>query len=472
METTDWSRTAQQVIEMIAASIQASRNRESSVMPWTEPQERADEWSSLLAQPAELTTLIGKMIEGSTKLHNPGYIGHQVSVPDVYSSLVQLAVSCLNCSSATYEMSPAGTMMERAVVRWMCDRVGFGPKAGGVFCSGGSLGNLTAMLAMRQHKAGHDAWRDGAHEHQPLCVLVSAESHYSIQRAVHIMGWGSDGIQAVAVDHDRRLDPRDLEPAIARARDKGRRVIGIVANACSTATGAFDPLEPIADCCEQHDLWLHADGAHGASLLLSKKHRHQLQGIERADSVVWDAHKMLGVSMLSTGVLYRDEAHAAGAFAQDAAYMFTKSAEEEWYIPAHKTLECTKGSLAAPFFVHLATRGEQFLEDHVDRQLEIAATLAGLLRESSAFELLNEPQCNMVCFRLRDAGDTPEASDEFHLAVRQSVIREGTYYLTQARLDGRICLRCTLMNTLTTQDDLRGLLDTIERHASCLTASA
>ncbi|MFG0256954.1 MAG: pyridoxal phosphate-dependent decarboxylase family protein [Phycisphaerales bacterium JB043] len=472
MSIEQWKQTAQRVIELIASSVEASSKGDTHVVPWIDPEECARLWGERLASgDHELTDLLDEMIRWSTKLHNPGYIGHQVNPPDLHASLTQLVVACLNCSSAAYEMSPAGTMIERSVVRWMCDKIGFPSRAGGIFCSGGSLGNLTAMLAMRQHKAGYDAWNNGAHGHEPLCVLVSDESHYSISRAVRIMGWGDGGIEPIAIDAQRRIDPADLAPALERARSRGRRVIGVIASSCTTPTGAFDPIEPMAELCDRHDLWLHVDGAHGASLLLSEKHRHALDGIERADSIVWDAHKLMGVSMLSTGVLYRDESLAQGAFAQDAAYIFSSDAEEEWYNPAHRTLECTKGSLAAPFFMHLATRGEAYLGEHVDTLMASTCELADVVRASSSFELLNEPQCNIVCFAWRDAPDDISDANEFHLALRQALIREGGFYITQASLDGRMCLRCTVMNPATSRAEFEELLSSLERNAQVLLAA-
>ncbi|MHC4977026.1 MAG: pyridoxal phosphate-dependent decarboxylase family protein, partial [Planctomycetota bacterium] len=290
MDTQDWTQTAIRVVELLARSLDASQDRETPVLPWIEPEDGARLWSELLERDHnDYVELMEQMIEGSTKLHNPGYIGHQVSAPDPYASLTQLTLAVLNCSSSAYEMSPAGTMIERAIVRWMCDKAGLPPESGGMFCSGGSLGNLTALLAMRQHKAGYDAWNEGFHEHEPLCVLVSDDSHYSVSRSIRIMGWGEGGIEPVAIDSRRRIDPGDLEPALDRARARGRRVIGVISSSCTTATGAFDPIEPMADLCDKHDLWLHVDGAHGASLGLSESHRQKLAGMERADSIVWDA---------------------------------------------------------------------------------------------------------------------------------------------------------------------------------------
>jgi L-2,4-diaminobutyrate decarboxylase len=139
----------------------------------------------------------------------------------------------------------------------------------------------------------------------PLAVLVATTAHYSIDRAVRILGWGAGGAIPVAVDAQHRLRPDDLPRAVAAARAAGRTPIAVVASAGSTATGAFDPLPAIADVCAEAGLWLHVDGAHGAAAALTPAHAHLVAGIERADSVVWDAHKLLAMPALCTAVIYQ-----------------------------------------------------------------------------------------------------------------------------------------------------------------------
>src|SRR5262249_16684433 len=140
----------------------------------------------------------------------------------------------------------------------------------------------------------------------PLAYLVSTETHYSVARALALMGLGEEGAVPVPVDDRFRMRPEALAEAKRDAEARGRKVIAVVASAGSTATGAFDPLDAIADFCAAHDLWLHVDGAHGASTLLSSTHRARLRGVARADSIVWDAHKMMLMPALVTAVLFRD----------------------------------------------------------------------------------------------------------------------------------------------------------------------
>jgi L-2,4-diaminobutyrate decarboxylase len=238
-------------------------------------------------------------------------------------------------------------------------------------------------------------------------------------------------------------------------------VLGVVASACSTATGAFDPIEPIADFCEQHGLWLHVDGAHGAALALSPKHRHLLRGIERADSVIWDAHKMLLQPALVTAVLFRDQRHSAGAFAQDASYLLDTAHDDAWFDLASRTFECTKRMMSFKLYATLAVFGPALFDAYVTRVVDLARDFAALLRRTDDFEVAVDPECNIVCFRHRPASFTgpDEALDELQASIRRRVIASGAFYPVQTRLDGRLWLRTTLMGPFTTIEDLGRLID-------------
>ena len=203
-------------------------------------------------------------------------------------------------------------------------------------------------------------------------------------------------------------------------------MIGVVASACSTATGAFDPLEAIADFCEGAGLWLHVDGAHGASVAFSDRHRPLVQGIARADSVVWDAHKLMLMPALVTAVIFRDGRRSYEAFAQQASYLFADvSPEQQWFNLAGRTLECTKLMMSLKVYAALALHGRR----------SSAATSTGCSRwprrsptpgAAPDFELALRPQANIVCFRHRPAGLAPGPElDRRQAQVRQRLIEDG-----------------------------------------------
>jgi L-2,4-diaminobutyrate decarboxylase len=206
------------------------------VIPWIPPSDALARWPADFSdEPAEtFPEVLARTIAGSTRLHHPRYVGHQVPPPVPGAALADAAGALLNNAMAVYEMGGTAVPQEFAVVTWMARVLGMPPTAGGLLTSGGSIGNLTALLAARQAAAGFDTWTDGAHAGPPLAVLVAGTAHYSIARAVRALGWGDAGAVTVAVDEAYRMRADDLPRAHAAAIASGRRPIAVVASARRT----------------------------------------------------------------------------------------------------------------------------------------------------------------------------------------------------------------------------------------------
>lgn len=449
-------------VDKLADHLEAQHAGKDKVVPL---QKATPEWMAswrqrLTEAAADPIRTIDAVLAGSTHLHSPGYVGHQVSVPLPLATLCEWTSSFLNNGTSVFEMGPAATGIELAMVRWMTRHIGWDDDSDGSFTSGGSIANMMGLLAARRERAGFSAWRDGAHAGPPLAALSSEHAHYCSGRAVQIMGWGEQGLLKVKTDARYRLMPEELEGCKAEAERLGRRLIAVVASACSTATGSYDPIEPIADFCEKHGLWLHVDGAHGASALLSAKYRGLVRGIARADSVAWDAHKMLMVPALSTGIVFRDGAVARRLFAQEASYLFL--ADEQWSDLGHRTIECTKRLMAMPLYVCLATYGEGLLGEHVTSCYDLARDFASAIQARPDFTLATQPDANIVCFRyLPEALRSADLAEQnrWQTELRARVLARGEFYLVQVQLNGAVHLRTTLMHPLTTAAHLERLLD-------------
>ena len=444
------------LVDALADQLARWHARQGVVVPWREPAAAKLEWHDIGR--GELVADLVRVVEASTAVANPRCLGHQVPPPLPGAVLAEAVSALLNNGMAVAEMGTAAVPIELAVVDWMCRRLGLPAGAGGVMTSGGSLGNLTALLAMRQARAGFDAWTAGAHGGPPLAVIVSEDAHYSIARTLRIMGMGEGGAIAAAIDDKHRLTGAAASAALARAGD--RKVIGIVAAAGSTATGAFDPLDELADVAAKHALWLHVDAAHGGGVALSASQRGKLAGIERADSIVWDAHKLLMMPALVTGVLFRREAHAYEAFAQQASYLFAATAPAEtWWDLGQRTLECTKRMMAVELWSTLRAHGEDTFGAIVDRQHALAGELADKVLAAPDFELALAPESNIVCYRHVPAGMTdPAALDAHNRALRTRVVEDGRFYIVGTKLPRGYYLRSTIMNPLSEPADFDDLL--------------
>jgi L-2,4-diaminobutyrate decarboxylase len=386
-------------------------------------------------------------LDESVRLHHAGYMAHQISPPDVGGALADIVHAVADQPMSIYEMGSGAASVELAVVDWMVEKVGWSvPESGGVLTHGGSLANMTALLAARAH-AAPDAWKHGVDG--SLAILAPPSAHYSVARAAGMMGLGEDAVVPLDVDALGRIDVVALPDALQRLG--GRTPIALVAGACATTTGLYDDLRAIAHFCRAHGIWFHVDGAHGASALLSVKHRGLLDGIELADSVIWDAHKMLRTTALCAAVLVRRSADLPQAFQQHATYIDFSNAEGVDVID--RQVECTKAELGLKVFLSLAFAGEQGAAGYVEDQYAKALALWRMVRERPGFSAPYRPQSNILCFRYCGADQ---------LAIREELLGRGDFYLTSAEIDGVRHLRVSLMSPATDETTLAAMLDAIE----------
>jgi glutamate/tyrosine decarboxylase-like PLP-dependent enzyme len=419
---------------------------------------------------AVLARLERDVLPDCNRLSHPRSMGHQVSAPLPVAVWTEAVTAAVNQSGAVWEMSPVGTVIETQVVRWMCALAGFGPGSGGTFTSGGTEATFAGLLAARQ-AALPDAWRRGVGSHPPV-VVCGEHAHYGVARAIGELGLGTD--HAVAIPSDRfRMDVGALERELERLRREGRAVMAVVATAGTTATGSFDDLEAIGRLCEARGLWLHVDGAHGASALLSPAHRHRLAGLHRARSVAWDPHKMMLMPLTASVVLVRDEADLEAAFSQRAPYLFHANDGERRWDQGLRSFTCSRRIDAFKVWVALQRHGARGLAALYDHLCANARALHAAVAAHPAFAALHEPESNILCFRyVGDGGMDDDRLDAVNLRAREEYNRAGTGWITTTMLGGRRVLRVTLMNPRTSVADLDRTLDDLAGIARSAAAGA
>ncbi len=427
---------------------------------------RIEEWIEKGGMdPAAFDSFLAGYLDYSVRFHHPSYIAHQVSVPDFPGALAALINGITNNPMAIYEMGPAAASIEFAVINFMLRKIGWreqplpGPDdsahAAGVLTHGGSLANLTALLAARARIAP-EAWEQGVPD--DLAVLVPPSSHYSVNRAVSILGLGARAIYPLAGDEMGVIDASRLRETLDRVRSDNKRCMALIANAPSTATGLHDPLRPVGEFCREHAIWFHVDACHGATAMLSRRSRHFLDGAELADSLVWDAHKMMQVPVLCAAILLRDARDFDRAFQQKASYLAITE-DNERYNSMPRAIECTKAPLGLKIFLNLAWRGERALGNYVDDRYAITRDFYHAIRRRPGFECPYEPQSNILCFRYGD-------DDDLQDRVRETLLRNRAFHITAATVAGKRYLRLTVMNTLTDETTIGALLDAIEQVAA------
>ena len=410
--------------------------------------------------------LVATMLDRGQNLHHPRYIGHQVAASLPIAGLFDAVGSITNQAMAIYDMGPWATAAEWAMVNELGRRIGWAEGTfAGLATHGGSLANLTALLTAR-NVALADSWRNGpAGPGPPPLLVVHADAHYSVTRTAGILGLGTGQVVRVGLDQRRRMDPQALDDTLGGLQRRGHAIMAVSACACSTPIGAFDPLVDLADVCRRHGVWLHVDAAHGGAACLSPRYRPLVEGLDRADSVTWDAHKMLFAPALSAFVFYRDAGRRFDAFQQDAPYLFDPAAPGiADYDSGMRTVECTKRAAAFGLWGTWALFGPQLFADLVDITFDLGRTFYEKLRAAPDFVPLHEPQCNIVVFRylpeeLREA--PADVLGRFQLDLRRRVIESGRFYIVSTQIEGVGALRVTIINPLTTEEHLDELLETI-----------
>lgn len=407
-----------------------------------------------------LAHFLNTYLSALTRIYHPANIAHQQAVPHYMAALAGLIDHFVSSDGSIYELGPASVSIEFFLINWFLEKVGWKPQpvynlepvdgrmhGGGILTHGGSIANLTALIAART-KIAPEIWQQGNPDH--FALLAPAGAHYSIARSVGIMGMGQRCIYPLQTDRDGVILPDQLEQAYEKACVDGKQILAVIANAGTTALGLYDPLLEIGAFCRKHSLWLHVDGAHGGPALLTSKYRHLMRGIEQADSFTFNAHKMMRVTAVCTVLLVRDARHLDQAFTQEASYLFHEK-EQPGYDFLHRTIECTKPVLGLKLFMVLAGMGEAGMAAYIERQFDLAAEAYEYLQGLPDFECPARPQSNILCFRVINA---PLGQ----LALRERLLARGHYYVSSAMVNGERYLRLTLTNPATTMNDLEGLV--------------
>jgi aromatic-L-amino-acid decarboxylase len=357
--------------------------------------------------------------------------------------------------AATYDMNlavdaRAATVLEQQAVRWVGEFIGY-PATNGAFTSGGTISNMTALAAARERALPKS--RATGLGGLSMAVYASAEVHYSITRAVELLGIGSDRLRDIPIDDEHRMRPDLLAEAIDRDVADGVTPVAVVATAGTTLTGAIDPLAPIAEICAARGVWLHVDGAYG--LPAASVVPERFEGVARADSVSVDAHKWLYVPKACSVALVREPDALSEAFAHEEGYLPHQRHELH---AADITLEYSRPLRALKLWLAFRAHGSEQFREAIRRNLAEAMLLHRAASARSDFETSDvPPQLSIV--PLRHVPPGVEDLDAHNQALADSIQADGRVYLASALIDGSVWLRPCFVNYRTTDDDVLAVLD-------------
>lgn len=405
---------------------------------------------------------------------HPRFYGWVNSPPVVIGIFAEALAAAMNPSCAGG--NHAAIYVERQVVNWFKDLIGFPRDSMGLLVSGGSMAALTALAVARHVNAGFDVRRRGVQgTNKRLVVYTTQETHGCHQKATELLGLGSESLRTVPHNRALQMVPGALEAAIEEDMARGDKPIAVIATAGTVNTGAIDPLGEIADICARHHAWMHVDAAYGGPAMLSERYAGQLADVARADSVALDPHKWLYVPVEAGLVLVRDAETLRSAFSLVPPYLRTDGQPDgvggpPWF--SEYGYQQTRGFRALKVWMALRYHGISGYRASIDRDIALAERLARMLRATSDFELFEPTSLSIVCFRYVPASVRDSKTlDSLNKAVLEKVQLEGQVFLSSTVLDDRFWLRACFVNPRTHEHDVGRIVDAVRRAAESMKES-
>ncbi|XP_074841570.1 glutamate decarboxylase 1-like [Carettochelys insculpta] len=411
----------------------------------------------------------------SVKTGHPRYFNQLSSGLDIVGLAGEWLTATANTNMFTYEIAPVFLVMEEILLKKMHEMVGWREKeVDGIFSPGGTISNLYSVLVAR-YKQFPEVKTKGMAALPHIALFVSEHSHYSVKKAAAVLGIGTDNVITVKCDERGKMIPSDLEAKILKAKRQEHIPLYVCATAGTTVYGAFDPLDNIADICEKYGLWMHVDASWGGGLLMSRKHSFKLNGIQRANSVTWNPHKLMGVPLQCSAFLVCEKGLLQACNQMSAGYLFQPDKQyDTTYDTGDKTIQCGRHVDVFKLWLMWKAKGTRGFEILVNKSLELAEYLYKELNSRENFELVfdAEPELTNVCFwfispSLRGVANGPERQKLLHQIapkIKARMIEEGTTMLNyQPHGDKVNFFRMVFSNPATKKSDVDFLLEEIER---------
>lgn len=417
-----------------------------------------------------LRDIADQLIEKGFHVPAANYFGLMNPTPAYAAVLAEALVAALNPQLATMARSQLASKIEAQTVRWIGERFGWQPPFDGTFTSGGNEANFSG-LALALASQFPSSIEDGIASigAQPL-VYASDEAHHSLDKSVGLLGLGRKALRRVPVNDRIQLDLDALQQSIRDDRAAGRKPFCVVATAGTTNSGAIDDIAAIAAICQHEKLWLHLDGAYGASAAFSDKHRSLVLGIEQCDSVTIDPHKWLAMPFAAGVILTRHPQVLEQAFGVSTPYM-PKTAAGLPLDNFKVSTQWTRRMNSLKLWLTLKLHGRQAFEQHIDQQMTLASCFADWITASGTFELTAPVAVPIVNFRLRSFGSGEQLARR-HLELVDLVTRDGQRWISETRVQGQSVLRMMVISYLTGEQQLTDLQDALQRAAKGLHAEA
>ncbi len=426
---------------------------DSPPSPKVPPEERREQLDLELGQVGlpeeEVVEHLRDLVHASPHTSDVRFVNQLFAGRIPIATAAEMLTALMNHSMYTYKAAGPQVLLENEVIRQMCQHAGF-PDGEGSAVPGGSMANLIGMMLGRQ-RAIPSTKNEGSDGRKQRFYL-SRDGHYSVPKNASMMGAGRDSVVSIPCDDLGQMIPEKLAEAIAQDLSQGMVPCAVIATAGTTVLGAFDPLDAIADVCARHKVWLHVDGAFGGSILMHPPSRHKMKGLERADSLTWDAHKAMGVPLSSSFVLTRKSGVLHELLSEDASYLF--QTDDEDLNPGVRSMQCGRRNDALKLWAAWKMLGDEGWAARVEQQLKLAQYAVQRIQREERLQLTQDPAFLTICFEVEGIS-SPWICDRLQ--------DQGLATLGYGIVRGRKVLRLVTVNPETTPQELDRLFDDILR---------
>ena len=409
----------------------------------------------------------GLYLDHAVGYHHPRYLAHlncPVTIPALAAETLTTAV---NTAVETWDQGTSACLIEQRLIEWVAGLVDFdgpsGVRPDGVFTTGGSASNLQGLFTAREDRLGRPGTGSRGERLSRLRILTGEHAHMSVAMAARLLGLPRDAVVPLPCVGDM-LDPAALDRELEHAAACGDEIAAVVAVAGTTDHGAIDPLAEIGAVCRRHDVWLHVDAAYGGGLLVSPTRRDMLDGIGLADSVTVDFHKTFFLPVAASGLLLRDRRGFRHSTLH-ADYLNPADGDEH---AVDKSLQTTRRFDALKLWMTLRVIGADGIGELLDRAIEATARIGDLVASDPGMDLLRRPVLSTVLFRPRPPGCDDDETDALVRPVRDALFAEGHSLVASTVVDGRPCLKLTVLDPDLRTSDAAAVLDEIRDAADRL----
>ncbi len=405
---------------------------------------------------SDIWEMVDHYLDDSVKTAHPLYFNQLwagQSEPALIGGVIELLA---NTSMYTFEVAPMATVVENEMRAVFAEQLGLSGWESQVTTGGSNSNFLALLLALNKKFPGYKD--TGISTNRPR-VYVSADAHYSVDKAVMMAGLGLDALVKVPVDASGAMDCKALKTIIEQDIDGGKTPCLIVGTAGTTVRGAFDPFATLAETASEYQCWLHVDGAWGGAIFYATEERKFLDGVERADSFSWDAHKMLGVPLMCSLLYVRESGALARSFnLGDTSYIFHDNEESHDLGPS--SLQCGRRVDMFKMWLEYLFYGHQGFTRRIDHFLKLSAWAEQRVEQETQLELQVDRWINNICFRYRPQGvDDVDALNSFNQTVRDRLKEAGSTFVNQAYIGDELTIRLIIANKDVVAGDITRFFD-------------